>query len=383
MSSDDFDLDTLQVLNIIPGRTASCPTKGKPSNVGTQKVADKKICHHEATEFELTLADYLQHRSSARLTPVLRTSLECAGSLVLTFYHKTTLAADKDCANYASPVIAALRRAHSSFCERTMQSQKNMGDSDIFLELVEGAVLDRYIRVAPSSTTAPPSSIYACHLSQIGCPPLASSPTLMVRRMRCERFSEVEQARLFVEMAIHFRALCTVVDKFSEMRAGASKKEGDLENVAMQRSDERRTSVSVSSTLDLLDVADDFAISFGDLERKPGVGTDLNFDGRMTFPCFLSAGVPANASFLDLAEDVILRNAASLVLVIDPTDLFVTKLIFKGRTDRGTIVCRVPLQSVIAAASDDDRLHIAVRHTDVGRLIKNGRRNLLLFCAHL
>jgi hypothetical protein len=61
---------------------------------------------------------------------------------------------------------------------------------------------------------------------------------------------------------------------------------------------------------------------------------------------------------------------------MDPTDMFVVKPFPGQHVNHGAIICTIPLVNVVASASDDERLHVAVRHDNVGFLIKNG--NLLL-----
>jgi hypothetical protein len=69
---------------------------------------------------------------------------------------------------------------------------------------------------------------------------------------------------------------------------------------------------------------------------------------------------------------------SELLIVLDPTDLFVLKPnLNDGSCNRGTILCCASLDSVIAAVPDKEWLHIAVRHTeDVGIFIRNGNMSL-------
>ena len=387
----DFDLETLRILDIVPRVDSQKEDEGgvdetdKEEKNADEKGTDTHVYYDKQTDFEESLGFFLGSRSNALLTSVLRTCLECAGSLSLTLYYKCAMSLISYDYNHGrikdirfpdesnqTPLYKAILNTKASFCERALESQKYMGVSDIFLELVETAIVDRYKKVASSTfvgnqVSPPESSIYACHLSQIGCAPLASSPDLLVRKFRCIRFTDVEEARFHVEMAIHFRALCSVIERFC---GTPGMKTSNGRNLCQSNKSE-------SMELDLVDVADDFAITFGGLGDRPNVSADLDLRGRMTFPCVLSTGVASETSFLNLAEDVILRHANTLVLVVDPTDIFVAKPNPRSGVDRGTIVCRVPLQSVIAAASDGDRLHIAVRHSDVGRLIKNGKQKIV------
>jgi len=78
------------------------------------------------------------------------------------------------------------------------------------------------------------------------------------------------------------------------------------------------------------------------------------------------------------SDDMIFtRSVSTLVVALDPVYLFVVKPLDNQENSRGTIICCVPLLNVIAAATDGDWLHIAVRHDDVGFLIKGGNMALL------
>ena len=67
------------------------------------------------------------------------------------------------------------------------------------------------------------------------------------------------------------------------------------------------------------------------------------------------------------------------MLVLDPTDMYIAKPYRSSEAEnRATVVCSISLRSVIAAADDAEWLHVAVRHEDVGSLIKNGNMALQL-----
>jgi hypothetical protein len=65
-----------------------------------------------------------------------------------------------------------------------------------------------------------------------------------------------------------------------------------------------------------------------------------------------------------------------LILVLDPMDMFVLKPVPRSNGSRGTVACCIPLLNVIAAAADHAWLHVAVKHPDIGFLIKNGNMAL-------
>lgn len=160
--------------------------------------------------------------------------------------------------------------------------------------------------------------------------------------------------------------------------------------------------------------ADDDLVEIGGLRNRPETGTDIDVRGHTYFHFHPSLGgvfaennnkkLPRTvASEVDpssgidrtssttntatargLAEGLLMRVTAQtqLLLVLDPTDLVAVKPDSKEGGHRGTILCSAPLRSIIAAATDGEWLHVAVRQMeDVGVLIKNGNMALRLDSA--
>ena len=401
--SEAIDIETLVALEIVPsgvvqGQNGKSKTETEIDD-NTEKKEDDRAASvpennfvdlYKPTAIEEAVATFIKCRPRSTVSSVLKTSLECAGSLALALFYQSLMSITmkwSECGRYRSlffregtscqPIYSALMSANGSFCRRSLELQKELGVSDIFLELVESAVCSRYKRVSSSSrpgikTAKNSQTKYACHLSQIGCASLAHSAEVLVRDYRGVNSTDVEQTRFNVQMAIHFRALCEVADQFLD------KLECKLSSVSKINgsplSDSRKNN---DLTLDFVEIADEFAITFGALKDLPDIHTHLDLRGRMIFPCFSAAArateTGAPSTIRTLSEDVILRPASKLVLVLDPADVFVVKPIAKSGIDRGTVVCTIPLQSIIAAASDAEWLHIAVRHHDISRLIKNGK----------
>jgi len=398
--SEAMDLKTLQLLGIVSNFEHNDNGKDDDAEKEEKRADDftPDTLVYIPTEVEEALAAFLGDDSRTKLTSVSTQCLECAGSVALALFYKSQMAiiahgyerGKVQSVSFANengqtPVHTALVTAKTVFCKHALDSQNCLSVSNIFLELLESAVCTRYKKVA----SPPPSgavrlqphqaSTYACHLSQIGCASLSCSSDLLVRKFRCVKFSDVDEARFHVKMALHFRALVKVIDKFY----------ADLESRSSLPPSPGKGKGSNKIVLDLIDVADELALTFGGFSDKPDVSADIDLRGRMTFPCSLSdsrasergAPSPVNKS----TEETMLRHAGTLILVVDPTDMFVVRPATKSSLDRGKIVCRIPLQRVIAAASDSMWLHVAVRHPDVGRLIKNGRFGLflILFKARL
>jgi hypothetical protein len=177
-------------------------------------------------------------------------------------------------------------------------------------------------------------------------------------------------------MTLHFRALCKVIDRLCF-------------SIRKQHSASTNNTKQKKISLDLVDKADSLTKTIGGLSDKLAVGTDLDLTGRMIFR-FQSALKKAEPQTLpqtmvvsperggrmrSLSEDmVVFRSTTRLTLVLDPKDMFVVKpAAAQMEENRGTVLCTVSLRSVIAAAADGEWLHVAVRHEDVGFLIKNGK----------
>jgi hypothetical protein len=371
LGSEAFDTETLQILEIIPRDV--CDENDNEVDADKEQKTESQsdtgaMCDYKPTGVEQALEAFLIAIPNAPLSSVSKTCLECAGSVVLALLHQSSLSATKNGTRkgsfsvVATPLCEALFHAKASFCRQALESQRSLGVSDIFLELAEFAVCSRYKRVVPTSSDgltfgSQPPATYACHLSQIGCAALCESAELLVRKFRFLNYTDVEEARFYIEAAIHLRALCKTLAVFSEK----------LNNITPQSSPKgcfvRGTKPEIFA-LDLVEVADEFALTFGGIGDRPNARMGIDLRGRMTFPCFLATAPVSGASATRTGP------VATHVLVVDPTDFYVVR---ECGTSRGSIVCRVGLQKVIAAASDAQWLHLAVRHPDVGQLIQNGK----------
>eukprot|EP00977_Amphora_coffeiformis_P007176 scaffold1564_cov174-Amphora_coffeaeformis.AAC.14 len=327
---------------------------------------------NETTALEDAVSEFLK-RKHTRNSSVSVSALECATSLVVEWVHcvarntndvrATVKRLDK------SPMLASVRQARDFFFRLSCESDEIVGVSDLFVDIVESMVVCDYkkITLAVNGIRSGPR-ILAYNLGQAGCAQRVNSAEVLVRKLRGIKTNEVELTRFHVHMAIHFRAIIRVLSSFLD-RVSRSKPEFVRELMP-----------------DLIDRADQLTSIFGGLREKPQVGTDIDTRGRMTFPFFVDGNIPdkrkVNTDFLQereraFSDDMIfLRSASTLVVVLDPIYLFVVKPLDNQENARGTIICCVPLLNVIAAATDGDWLHVAVRHDDVGFLIKGGNMAL-------
>lgn len=250
-----------------------------------------------------------------------------------------------------SPLFKALGTAHGRFCDQALSARKKTGVSDLFVDLTQLAIRSRY----PKLSRDPVSRLqYGCVLDKFGYQSLTLNPAILVRKFRKVGSNDVEDCRFAIQMALQFRATCKVV------------------NVTMKATDK--------SSFPTTDWADDLLLTIGDLNEKPVTGTDLDLRGRMAFNFHAASNRLQNKKSpekVGSTSEVVLRPTSQLVLVLDPTDIFVVRPVSRLEVNRGTILCGVSLRKVIAFASDDEWLHIAIRNMDdVGFLIKNGNMAL-------
>jgi hypothetical protein len=308
-------------------------------------------------------------------------ALECTGYLGLMILYRSVMSAIRDeektkesIESYLSksPVWNALKYARDHFCRKATAFRDITGVSDIFLDLTEAVIKNRYTAHFNESGSA----AFICHLSRCGFYQNMIEADFLVRHNRCVSANDVETARFYIKMGIHFRALCRVVDRLSS----------DIET-------ENETLSALYDTkhkekFDFVEIADTLTRTIGGLTDKLEAGAALDLTGRMFFrfqPAVNSAetqivvgAVPTESS----SEGSIntFYSTTRLMLVLDPTDLFIVKpMVQKLEENRGTILFGISLRNIIAAAVDQAWLHIAIRNPDNIRdqtLIKNGNMAL-------
>jgi protein CLEC16A len=351
LSSKALDLDTLVSLKVVPSYSA-----------GT---------FYPESVFEETLAEFLRSRR-VKISAVSVSALERAGSLAMTMIPhiaNSMTNGGKDLAPFTkffndSPLVRSLRESRSHFCAAALGFKDVTGVSQLYVDLIELAIKSRYLKLGDKNTQHP-KSLYGCPFESFLSSTQSRKSDMLVRKFRNVGSNDVEEARFAIRMAIHFRAICTAVEHMI-LDCTASPSES-----------------GVKFTLDKVDRADNLLLEIGDLKEKPSLGTDLDLRGRMTFRFFPASnnyeqrpkmeddGSPLRQT---LSGEMGFRQTSQLILVLDPTDLFIVKPVNRSDVNRGTIVCSASLRSVIALASDGEWLHVAIRHVeDVGFLIKNGK----------
>lgn len=339
-----IDTETLILLDILPKRD-----------------------QEQGTPVEEAVAAFLLLKH-ARESNVSNWALECVASLVVAWTHRairTDLYSTEKLRK--SPMMAAIQRARDYFYQCLIDSERTVGVSDLFVDVLESSVASMYKKITlmvNGVRTGP--RILGYNVAQVGCARHATDAEVLVRKLRCIKTNEIETTRFYAHMALHLRAIMRILDDYlTRISRSKQKNVRDLEP-------------------DMIDRADDLKTIFGSLRDSPQVGSDIDIRGRMWFPFFVDNSMQkeqaresqSEARDRAFSDDMIFRPTSTLVAVLDPTFLFVVKPLDKQETARGTVICCVPLLNAIAAASDGDWLHIAVRHDDVGLLIKNGNMAL-------
>jgi hypothetical protein len=335
------------------------------------------------TSFEVAIESFLK-RQHTRVSAVSTVALECAASLAAEFIYRSVLGAangGESMLDFAvlfsgSPVWKGLIAARSYFFRQTMESQHAVGVSDIFVDLIEASVERRYKRVTTAIRKLRSGpAVYTFFISQHGCTVHGASPECIIRKFRSVDSNDVEATRFYVQMALHFRAICRVLDRV---------------RCQLQNIETHSSTLNRRADLLMTDKAEELSQIFGCLLEKATIGTDLDLHGRMTFrfssesstlkevqsPSKSNGGSNHTERTRTFSDDMILRPVSHLVLVLDPTDIYVVKPFKRSEVNRGTVLCCIPLLKVIAAAKDGNWLHVAVRHADVGFVIKNGNMAL-------
>jgi len=292
-------------------------------------------------------------------------ALECIGYLGLMILYRGVMNKTKESVHdylSKSPVWNALKHARDHFCTQAVAFRNVTGVSDIFLDLTEAVIKSRYTARYSDSGSAS----FICHLSRRGCFSNMTEADFLVRKNRCVGKNEVETARFFIKMGIHFRALCSGVDQFA---FGT-----ETEDEAFSSSKETKQ----KDEFDFVDVADPLTRIIGGLSDKPKTGAALDLTGRMFFSfqsALNRAKMENNENSLEGAT-IEADWKSHLTLVLDPSDLFIVKpMVQKMEENRGTILFGISLRNIIAAAVDQSWLHVAIRNPDSiadQSLIKNG-----------
>jgi hypothetical protein len=320
------------------------------------------------TSFEMAVASFLRKPQEPK-SLVSTMAIECAASLAVEIHSQMVLGATNKfkvklgCLdNYLlqSPTRHALIYARSNLFRATMECQKALCDSNIFIDLMQAAVTSRYKRngVSFRSSNANLATSYTCALSLYGVGAVASSSDVLIRNAQSSKWNNVEATRFNVHMALHLRAICRVLERYEKVILEWLHEEGSKK-------------AAVFFTPKLSDTADELAFLF-DSNEVVSAGSDVDLRGTKSFPFSIKR---SDDSHKDGSKVKCPGRAAQLLLVLDPRYMLVVRVL--QSSDRGIILCCISWRNVIAAATDNSWLHVAVRNQNIEALIKNGNMVML------
>jgi len=369
LKSDAMDHDSLKLLEIVP----SCIVE-----------------NYEARPLEEAIATYLTRKHKP--TALVMETLEYVGFLAIQLIQKTIVVhcmdIEKSVKNDAeraqaisekielilatSPVWKALLQARSYFATEAQKCQQITGVSEIFLGMIESTIQSRYtVRYDESGWAS-----HRCPLSQRGCAASTGmKPEFLVRRIRSVSSNDVESVRFFIGGTLHLRALCKTVDRCCLTMKNRSKTKTKKSSSSSSNS----SSLGQPPGLELVEIADELICTIGGLISRRQINTDLDLTGRMTFPFQPAISKedlehPSSRLVHHVRSQTNSNNIREhLLLVLDPTNMFVVRRQRRPGVDenRGTVVFSISLRNVIAAADDEEWLHVAIRNSD-GEDDKNG-----------
>ena len=334
----------------------------------------------QSSEFEDAIGHFLTRNHRASETASF--ALECAGALILSFLSHLIVAWSSNGTNFehfhdhfiTSSLVMAIATARSQYAAKAKTMSRAAELSGIFIELMELELSRRYDAVPGEND----SKVFVCNLNASDCHNFHCDPEILVRALRETGSNEVEEAKFTIRALLYFRSLGRVVE---ELHQNLNSCIGP--NSIGPRWTEDTTFFEVRTT----EIMEDDYITLVGREDRPQLGTDLDIRGRTFF--YFSPSLPdinlSHSSSSDrkrrLAQE--LKRMAmpgqqeELLLVLDPTDLFVLKPnLSDGACNRGVILCHAPIGAVIAAVPEKELLHIAVRQTEESFFVKNGNMSL-------
>lgn len=288
-------------------------------------------------------------------------SLECVSSLAIRMLYKSTQhlsflgfsanRIQKTLLN--SSLYEVLQSSRLFYVRKMFQSSQS---ADFFVDLIDSVIEASYKKVEQKNLDNTTKIDFVYQLNQHCCSFYQYNTNLdyLVRKVRGVNWNEIEYIRYYSQMAIHFRALCNIIDNFIR----------DLARIQPAVDQDSTIPTVTIPVLNENDSAGELCSFSGSLRKTLSAGTQVDLAGRMTFP-FHTTPSGNTSNF---------HSTNYFILVLDPFDMIVVvPESLDRRNIRGDVLCSIPLVNVIAAATDGGNLlHVAVRYENVDYLIKNG-----------
>jgi len=352
---------------------------------------------HISSPFEDSIYIFLT-RHHKQSSPISSFAMECAGSFILSFVSIIvrsilyTSEIETVQAEYLrnwekhSAIIKGLQESKVYYAKSVLDLRNSAGVSELFVDLVEMEIVLRYAPMSSNDDTSIPKIIqskkqkaqsppqaFFCALDRYSAYSLRNDSEVLLLKKKDFAASDIEDIRFAIQMTLHLTGLHKEVQSFLQ-----SLKKELLKTVS------KLLNKSNWFKFQALDILNEDVFPF--LKDRPDIGTELDLRGRILFfSCDISSQGHLGSTFnarnwtgrRSVDEDIeVLKRAASrkaLILIVDPTELYVVTTNESNDSNRGKIIFCFPLQAIIATATDAEWLHIAVRQAeDIGIAAENG-----------
>ncbi|KAL7538726.1 hypothetical protein ACHAXR_008760 [Thalassiosira sp. AJA248-18] len=298
----------------------------------------------------------------------------------------------------SSTLVQALGTSLSYF---SSQAQSCLPDANTIREICSGLISQRFSSsdVDPESPRSHEEELFklTCSLQSLYPSNFIDNASVLTEinydrvRNESEAFAgdlflfnrEDEDAKFAIQMTLHLRSLLGCIQDLHHrvtMPNGpcaiASNRwysEGGGEDVLSFRTAEE---------------ADEILLAIGGIRttRLPEIGKDIDLRGRNCYRCSLPRksrfGRNVNRDIIIDANGakIVVTDKVDLLLVIDPSEIYVAKA-KREETNRCTVLAVIPLQTIIASATEGELFHIVcnAKEKQIGPqsdIIKNGTMSL-------
>ena len=381
LDSEHIDGDVLTALEVFPDYFSPSRTEG--GIAGSSSTGSSYD-----SPFEDALATFFL-RTGRPPSSSSTLAMECCGALTLSMLSHLVAGATLKGTDFdqfhgrfcSSTLVRGLVRARAAYAAEGQKLRSAASVvSEMFMDLFEFEISRRYRESEGNNG----KKFLMCSLVRFGLGALQSDPEVFACRARDVNENEIELAKFNIRMVLHFRSLCKVLVEVDEK----------LSCIIGPHSMGSRWGQD-SLKIQKLEVADELLMALGGFQERPEIGTDLDVRGRtfFYFSPFSPQQVSPQASHESRnsfssrrkrAENLLARATMpqiELMLVVDPTEIFVLKPYLPGDgpsgDNRGKILYSAPLRSIIAAVADKEHLHIAIRQMEnIEPLIRNGNMSL-------
>lgn len=396
MESDAVDYELLKLLRIVVGYSNNADNGDgfSETSQGGSDLGDP--CR---SSFESALGSFFQTLETPTIcsTNLINYAIDCAISLLLCYVNPLVQCMTEEGRSFHNfderffssiliRTIIASKKKFATDCERLINVQVM---KEMFPQLFEEEIKKSY-EVISGETGVTQVKIYR-HLKKSGSSILRKKIKYFAYKDNGgSTVNQPQEARFAVRMMLYFRAVHKVLFELHHSLRKVAESDSSLNHkdyLALQ------VGTFDEATIEIIRV--------GDFQDRPRVGTDITIGDRRHFLFSPSLGLSdgqqntltkmsdvAHGNYLtdkdkrrQLADEILIRGSSRspMAVVAGDKDLFVLKLRPSFELsllgNSGTILCRTPWHNILALATDNEWLHIAMKQVeDVGVLIRKGKQ---------